>query len=236
MCPSSIDPAPAGQRQREVGAVADDPDLLGLVEQRRDPRHPRRLGVPVAEHGAVDELLVLIEREAGLLSGRVRRELARPPTGPPSPSAGGGAVPSASAAAAGARRRAPSPRGRSPSAEIEMKASHSSQARKMSGAGVPSSSSGPHVRTGRRTSPTRARRSDELLFARPAPAPHPRAAAREESNGRTPASPPRHRRIGRRAGAQDRRSAGRAWRASSTFVTAPSQPPESTGFDFRRNF
>ena len=72
-------PAAAGERERQVGPLADDPHLVGRVEDRGDPGHPPRLGVPVEQHGAEDELLVLRERHPRLLGRGVRRVLADHP-------------------------------------------------------------------------------------------------------------------------------------------------------------
>ena len=51
--------APAGDRQRQVGPGADDANRLRGVEPLREPAHPLALGLPVAQAGAVDEVLVV---------------------------------------------------------------------------------------------------------------------------------------------------------------------------------
>ena len=71
--------AAAGERERQVGPVADDSHLVGPSKISRDPGHPLELGVPVEENGAVDELLELRERQPRLLGGRIGRVLADHP-------------------------------------------------------------------------------------------------------------------------------------------------------------
>src|SRR5580765_2231343 len=48
-----------------VGAVPDDPHFLGSVEVLRIPAHALVLGVPIEQARAVQEVLELLEREAG---------------------------------------------------------------------------------------------------------------------------------------------------------------------------
>ena len=71
--------AAARQRKRQVGALADDADLARGVEPSGDRAHPPRLGIPVEQHGAEDEVLVLGERHPRLLRRGVRRVLADHP-------------------------------------------------------------------------------------------------------------------------------------------------------------
>src|SRR5262249_13043489 len=47
------------ETEGEVGAGADDADLGSAIEALLDPRHPLALGVPVAQAGAIEEVLEL---------------------------------------------------------------------------------------------------------------------------------------------------------------------------------
>ena len=69
----------AVERDREVGALADDADLGRGVEAVGVAAHPLALGVPVEQARAEDDLRELVERQAGLLGERVRRVLAADP-------------------------------------------------------------------------------------------------------------------------------------------------------------
>ena len=68
--------AAAGEAQAQVGAVADDAHLLGAIEPLEHGAHALGLGIPVAEAGVVEDVLVLGEREAGLAGEPRRGEVA----------------------------------------------------------------------------------------------------------------------------------------------------------------
>src|SRR3954453_21542220 len=67
-------PTPPARRTPPRG-----PHLAGAVEPLADALHPATLGVPVEEHGAVEEVLELPRRHPGLLRERGGGEAARHP-------------------------------------------------------------------------------------------------------------------------------------------------------------
>src|SRR5262249_41527661 len=54
----------ARQADSQIRALAENPDLVRGVEELLDPRHALALGVPVQEHGSVEELRELWQGHA----------------------------------------------------------------------------------------------------------------------------------------------------------------------------
>jgi len=77
--PSSISPWRLLDSERDVGAFGDDSHLARAVKALLDPLHLLRLGLPVEQHGAVEELRERVRVHAGVLRERRRRPLADHP-------------------------------------------------------------------------------------------------------------------------------------------------------------
>ena len=78
--PEGVDPHRASlEREPQIGALADDARLRGLVEPRRDALHALLLCRPVEQHRAVEQVRKCLRRHACFLRQSRRRVLAREP-------------------------------------------------------------------------------------------------------------------------------------------------------------
>ena len=210
-------PGAPGDRQRQVGAGADDAHRLRGVEPVGVAAHARALGVPVEEAGAEDEVRVVGERHPGVLGERLRRVEAADPAHLAAGEASARATPRTPGAASGRRsagedrrRRgcSPDPKIRIQRVELLARARLARRHRRRAAPPAPRSPRGcrtepaPGRCTTSRTSgyaPLRRDQTDELLDHRP---------RERRGDAPSPASPAGRRASARRAAERTARRGG----------------------------